>query len=390
MRHRKVRILHEGQEYWLIDRGGAVDQRSIAFLRRVDPARADTSGAPTSDAPGTGHAPHAPHALVKTDLGDCEALAVWHDGAVTVEPGHERLRDVFTRIVERYLEEFRVGKKRAGSARFYIVTRRRQPLFTLSPAQPGGLMVLVFTSEARAEATAVARRSVDDAKPLGDHRIEEVEDLADFLSARALEGFAGATLDDKDPVFFCLDPDGQPRFLRLSLDARSGRLEHDLLEPDGSWTRYDGEEDLSPDLDQELLDECMIERLGPVPFLGFHDGMTWYHLEKKGRPGVPAVVELGEESPGEGLPFIALFHDVEQAESFTHDQSLEGHSVVGTPDLSAVAAAARTEGRPILLEPGDHRARGGTFWIADGHLLFDSFSGLWRTRDGRAFEPHRD
>jgi len=366
LRNRKIRILHEGLEYFLVDRGRTRATRVLTLLRRVEDESTCADGA----------------LLVKTDVGPCQAVAHWTQGEVRLEKGHEKLAEAFEGVVTRYLEEFRVGRKRPGATPYWFLSSRRRPLFSLERSQPAGLAVLAYSSEAAAKAAAVKRHGID----APDITIETVTDLVDFLEARAIEGFAGAMLDDRVPIYFCSDPAGAARFLKVDLDERSGRLDHGLLDEDGSWKVYDGEEEIFPDLDQDIVDEAMVERIGEVPFFGFREGLVLHQLEQKTEPGRPATIELPEDSDTNGVPLCAVFHDLDLLESFCAEHGFDHLRSAPIDDLTALATWCEREGRTLTLHPEGHRARTATLWKNDNRVLLDSFSGIWRTTDGVAFE----
>lgn len=381
VRNRKIRILHEGHEFFLVDRGRSAARRVITFLKRIE------NGDEAREA-GEGGEASAGGLLVKTDIGDCMAIASWSGGKVSVERGHESLETVFRDVVERYLEEFRLGRPARNSRPYYFLSSRNQPLFELSRAQPSGLAVLVYSSEETAMDAARLRRN-SEGDPV---QIEAVGELSDFLAARSVEGFAGALMDDRDPVFFFSNESGDPRFLRLSIDSRSGGLRHSLLEEDGSWNRYEGEEELNPELDQDVVDEHMIERLGDVPFLGYRIGVPLYRLAVPDAPELPALAEPLDEpdesaEPVEsGQSFCPVFHDMELAAEFLQEHDLDQLEAVVVEDLRELAAYCAQEGRTLVLQPAGHRARGGTFWLNGNRVILDSFSGLWCSEDGVHFD----
>jgi len=363
LRNRRIRILHEGHEYFLVDRGQVSSSRVITILKRAEQEEEQGAGA----------------VRVLTDIGDCVAVANWSKGRVRMEPGHESLGPVFREIVERYLEEFRVGKQTENTKRYYFLSRDGLPLYTLSGSQPAGLTVLVFSSEEAAEQT------LSELREEGPARIEAVGDLTDFLAARATEGLAGALLDGRDPIYFCADENGVPGYLRVALNEDRGDLEYSLLGPDGLWGTYDGEQELTPGDDQDLFDEYMLERLGDLPFLGHGERTRYQTLAKGDAPDRPAVIELGEDLGTAGRPFCPIFHDPDQAQTFLEDHGLEGYRLIPVKDLMELAREMSGDDCMLLLQPGGHRAASGALWQSGDRLILDSFSGFWQTRDGRRF-----
>lgn len=366
MRNRSVRILHDGQEYYLVDRGASQRSRVITMLKRVE-----------------GEVPAALE-RVKTDVGDCVAVANWKNARLELEPGCEELRDAFERIVERYLVEFRLGRARKVSRPYFFLSVDQQPLFELARAQPFGLSLLVFSEKRDAKKAALDRRGIE-AREI---EVEELADLPDFLTSRASEGYAGATLDGSDPIYFCADAAGAPRFLRLSLDESTGELEHFLLEEDGKWTRYEGAEELTPELDQDACDQQMVERLGELPFVGYHDHLAFWRPRRRSQAGNGelVVVDSGDNARVD-RGCCPIFHDRDLAAGFLHDHLLEDCELIEVDDLHALAQRAGAEGKVLVIQPDGHRAHGGSLWVKDDRLVLDSFSGIWTSQDrGRTFE----
>lgn len=361
MRSRRVRILHDGQEFYLLDTGHGARSRVLTLIRKHDDNE-DTT---------------APR--LATDLGVCVAIASWRQGEVAVEAGFESLRDPFAKICERYLEEFRIGKQRSRETEHFILTVDRQPLFTLAKPHPSGLAVLVFSDRSAAKKAAADRVGIE-SRPI---ELEECGDLADFLTARFAEGYAGAMLDDRDPIFFMQESNGQPRFLKIAPDPESGDMEHYLLGEGSHWNLYEGAESITIDLDPDDQDTLMIERLGEIPFLGFYEGIRFLAPRVRSAPDGLVLVHCEDES--DSAPVCPIFHDHEHAEEFVAEHVLEPNDLVPIDDLMAFVTEVSAAGRAVRIEPGNHRARSAVLWKSGDSILLDSFSGMWRSRDGVVF-----
>jgi len=360
---RKVRFLHDGLEFFLVDGGREAGSRILTLLRRCE------------DPPPEGAV------LVTTDLGPCESVAVWRDGAIELESRFEELREPFEKLVTRYLSEFRTGRPRPGAEPYYFLTIDNAPLFELTMALPYGLSVLIYTEQKAAENAATLRSGTGGRAIV----VEQTGDLADFLEARIAEGFAGAWLDERDPVFPCRDSAGHPRFLRVSLSGTDGEIEHHLLEDGGRFRTYEGQEDIETeiDIDVDRHDEFMRERLGDIPFLGYFEGIRFHRPASPAAPNDPVFVQCDEDCEGEVV--APIFHDLELGQAFLDEHGLQDHSLETIDDLSAFVADVERRGRVVRIQPGTHRARGGLSWSARGELYLDTFSGLWAARDGVGF-----
>ncbi|MBK6940385.1 MAG: hypothetical protein IPH13_09310 [Planctomycetes bacterium] len=364
MRERKVRILHEGQEYFLLDRGREGHGRTIAFLRRLD----DTKP-PPDDAQ-----------RVLTDLGEYEWIASFNDGALHVEPAHVALAPTLQGIVTRYVDESRHGRARDGTTPYWYVAVRGEPVFELARALPHGLSVMVWSDEGKAEAAATARKGIESS----DLSVERIHDLGAFLVACRNDGFAGATLDEHDPVFFCLDENEEPRHLRLAMDAK-GKLTQRLLSGDGSWDAWDGDEDLNPEVDVESADEYMVARIGELPWLGYFENAPLYALARKGAPSA-IHVEQPDADDSQATAFCPIFQETELAEDYAREHGRRGLEPTRIDDLGALASDMTRRGVTLFLHPDAHRARAATMWWSDGAVVLDSFSGLWKSAEHGGFE----
>ncbi len=366
MRPRKVRVLHDGKEFYLLDTGRNERSRVLTLIKKCDRELAD--GAP----------------VVVTDQGDYVAVARWRGGEIAVETGNEELREPFAKIVTRYLDEFRTGRARTGITPWYFLSVDRKALFGVSKAQPYGLAVEIY-SDAKTAARAAATRQSIEGRTI---TVEETGDLSDFLEARAAEGFAGGILDDRDPIYFCADSAGNPKFLKLTLDPESGEIEHFLLDDLGNWKLYEGQEEIVAEIeiDQDAFDEHMVDRLGSTPFLGYHEGIRFHRFVRK-EPGADpnGLVLVHCEEDGEGDLVCPIFHDLELAEAFREEHVQEPVDLVPIDDLAGFLDAAQREGRAVRVQPHGHRARGGVMWTKDGTIYLESFSGMWSSRDGHDF-----
>jgi hypothetical protein len=368
VRTRKVRVLHADREFYLIDSGRDGGARVLTMLERC-------AGEPPPD-----------KEVVHTDLGPFLAIAHWRDGALDLDPTAGDLREPFTNLIDRYLADFRTGKHRVGETPHYFLSVDNQALCEIDRAWSHGLCALLFSDRARAEQAARLRSGTGGREIT----VEATGDLADFLEARAAEGFAGALLDDDEPIFTCADSAGNARFLRIAIEPESGDIEHFLLEDGGRWRLYEGQEEIDSELeiDQDFHDAHLRDRLGVIPFVGYFEGMRFRRLVTPSAPDELVFVHCDDDF--ESVVACPVFFDDEAAAEFITEHELVGHETREIDDLHAFVTNAQSAGKPVRIHPEGHRARSGTLWSASGVLFLDTFSGLWRCTDGRAFERVED
>lgn len=364
MRRRSLRILHRGREYWLVDRGRdeGSGARKLSLLEPV----------------GQDDGPDA-HPVVSTDAGPCRVIGEWSGGSLRLSEERSDLRAMFEQAVERWLREFRLGRERKGGVPFYALFGATGPLFELTPYHPSGLAVLVFSDHERASRAARRRRGIDAPVP----RPARISDLADFLAARAQEGYVGALLDEAAPIFFCVNEEEAPRFLRLDPGEEEREPRRLLLTSEGRWVGWEGEEALFPHFDADLADECMLARLGCVPFHGYREPAHWYHPFARG--GGPRILEETDSPGAARAPLAPLFSDGAEAEAYAEEHGLAAE-VAEVRDLPAFLEEVARNDATAHVHPGGHRARSATLWLHDGDVFLHSWSGLWRSESGDAFE----
>lgn len=359
----KTRILHGEDEYLFVDAPGDDAGPSLLILARPGNARAVPDGrAPTHQSE---HGSWCPIARF-----DGETLWLAPDPPAGLDA---RLREMLPRYVEQQRQ--RIASARNGA--WYVVAGGR-PLHALHPAQPAGLLIRVHREQ------AAARAALDELG--GEGAVHPTGELREFLELRAEEGFAGALLDDREIVFFFLDATSRIQFVKVSEAAGESdddsNVESELMDERGNWQPYEGDEELDTLFDPDQWDRLMKRALGTIPFLGYGDGLTAWYFEKGDEP---LVVEDPDGENGERI--LPLFHDVATAEAFRAKERLGKATLEPVDDLRAIVCRATDAGAVARLQPGDHRARGGSLWCDEEGILLDSFSGLWRSRDGKTFEP---
>lgn len=359
----KTRILHGEDEYLFVDAPGDDAGPSLLILARPGNARAVPEGrAPTHQSE---HGAWCPIARF-----DGETLWLAPDPPAGLDA---RLREMLPRYIDQRRQRVAAAKNSV-----WFVEAGGRALHALHPAQPAGLLIRLFSEEAAARAAL--------AGPGGEGTVRATGELREFLELRAEEGFAGALLDERELVFFFLDGASRIQFVKVrEVEGETGgasNVESELLDDRGRWQPYEGDEELETLFDPDSWDRLMKRALGTIPFLGIGEGLTAWSFQKDDEPLV--VVDPDGEN---GERILPLFHDVATAEAFRVREKLGRAKLERVADLRAIVCRATEAGAVARLQPGDHRARGGALWCDEAGILLDSFSGLWRSRDGRTFEP---
>ncbi|MEW6745748.1 MAG: hypothetical protein AB1486_23615 [Planctomycetota bacterium] len=370
-----TRVLHNGHEFLLVDERHRGSPRTITcMVRSSDPTFDGIRG------PG----------ILPTSLGNWTPIGVWENASC--RPLHGRAHSwmsTVSQVVDLYLEERRRLRLRSRPKRYWHLAVDSQIVFCFTPAHLHGLAIPLFSSRnaARSAAGTGAPRTAATPSPrgpasvpglgVGECSVELVDDLCEFLASVAKAGFAGALLDETHPIFFCVDPSGNAHFLKIGL-LPDTEITESLLQPDGSWTPYEGDPELELFVDQDACDALMLEMLGDIPFYGYTRDLDLYALYPL--KGSEPLILPSEDERGFGT--VPLFHEVTHAEEFMKYHDLDRHELRPVRDLVELLGFAAQRSSVVRLQPDAHRARGATLWLQDREIILDSFSGFWHSADG--------
>jgi hypothetical protein len=365
---RSTRILHNNEEYLLQDENASTASRMITFLTRPE----STEGGEQRGLQ-----------RVKTNLGDWIPIAKWERGVLEpIRKDYSEVSSTLHTILEKYLNHHRSkGKKRRKM--YYYIEKEGLPLYQLAASHPYGLALCIYTKKKLAQ--EILPESAGEMEGV---KIRQTADLRDFLIRAADEGYAGAILDDREPVYFCLDPADSMVILRLTMNEDE-EVQEFVLNENGTWRIYEGEEEIEFFLDQDRCDRNMVKNLGEIPFLGHTDIDKLWTVEQTGQGGIPFVLSP-DESPFQGIPdanVILLFHQRQNAMEFLLQRGLINCEAVRVDKLRDFLENAGRNNQTVILEPFSHRATGGVLWMNDGDVVLDSFSGFWILGEGWDFSP---
>ncbi len=368
---RTFRLLHEEEEFYLLDGESEDEQcRTITVLVACDRV------------PGF---EKTPHLVIPTDKGQRVAVARWIDDRVEalVECTPARLK-VYKAILKNYLEDCLAGDSTKGVA-YYYEKQGNEFVYDISQSHPHGLVIKIYSRK-----DLVHKRTAAHLSEGGPFETFQTNDLRELLTRAANEGYAGAILDESDPIYFCIDRSEALHFLRLSQNLHD-EIEETLLGSRGDWSAPFGDLDLEIVENQDVCDRIMIRRLGDIPFHreGADDGTVetvFCAIERAGEPGRLMGFELEESSSSTSTQSMAaIFLDRRSALEFMAERERDDFTLVDVDDLGALLRAADRDDLTVFLEPGNHRSASGTFWLNGNDIIFDSFSGFWKIDASNSF-----
>jgi hypothetical protein len=362
-----TRVLHNEHEYLIVDERPVGQPRSLTFLVRPDDPAFKTATAET---------------VLLTTLGKWSPIGVWEaDECRALSEAGNAFLGTLNEVAARYFAEA-TARTASQTTVYYFATVHSQIVFSLTAAQPDGLTARLFTSEERAK-SALADYAGD-----ASLKVESFTDLYDLLFRLAEQGFAGAVLDDREPIYFCSDADSRPQFLLLRL-SEEREVEQFLLRADGTWAVYEGELELELFSDQDSHDHTMTQHLGQVPFFGYAPGMPFFAaFAKHGSKRPLAVADTDGDADQEAeTRVVPIFFDLELAEDYLSTHDLGDHELRPLENLYEFIEEAERNGQRVVLQPEGHRARSGSLWTRGQDVILDSFSGFWSSADrGAHFE----
>ncbi|MBI4614310.1 MAG: hypothetical protein HY720_11920 [Planctomycetes bacterium] len=376
-----MRILFRGREYHIEEEEVAGNRRVTIFVR----SSGQTVAEQWSVAPGEGGAPGLAQGpwwteglgLENVEDEEWEPALEYAGSEERIVPGTSVRDPTALKCVLRAFLTNGAPVPRPGVRRYWGLATGDLPAYSLGPLHLDGLAVRVYSS---AEKAQDGRSAVDDRLS---PRVEEIVDLEAFLAARAREGFAGALLDDEEPIYFLLDDEGRLRVLKLASDGTD--VEPMLLDRKGGWFPFEGEIEMRPFQDQEDCDQLMVRYLGSQPYLGFvPEQKFWSPSAASGEDGV-GWVEVEDEW---GVsPIVPLFADPLTGRAYLDRHGFPGREMIEVADLRDLVRRAQDASHPVVLHPEEHRAYRANLWVNGEDLILDTYSGFWRRGSGTQFAP---
>lgn len=340
MKQQGTLIVEQDEEFLVVEGGYSRDTRSLNLLARpgslLFPRDAEESPVEWRDQ-GKWFAV-ARHAVGHTQL---------HDEA------DEAHRDEAEALVETYLQDHAELDERA----WVPLDEQGHWLGRLEKVVPMGLVVSLHDEENDAHEAE------------GASRVVAITNVPLFLTQLAREGYAGALLEGREPIFFCLDENGELQFLRLRRGG-VGKVQMDILRADGGWDDYEGIEEIEFLDNREACDARLVETFGKEPIFDWPEDDAFWSVGPL--PDEPGTVVAPEDE----LPYLLAFTKKDDAESWIEDTERDW-MVMRVENLTRFLSEAKG-GSAALLNPGAHRVRSGVVWVDGQALILDSFSGFWR------------
>lgn len=353
----RTRLLHQDREYLVIEEALRPLEPAVSILAREDDE---------FFVPGRTCEP------VLTDKGRWYRIASWDGEALKTGFESSEQQDQLRAMLASYLEQRTRRNESAPTAMFYLQVGGR-PVFTLHLAQPGGLLISLYSRPEDADRALLRYAEGGRAISTGT--------LPEFLRLRAEEGFAGAMIDDEQPVYWCVDQDNALHFLRLREARDQEKLEGHLLDDSGKWQLYEGDEEIEFFEDQDQWDALMCELLGSVPYVGYDPGERYFTLRQADDLAL-VEDEIGDRT----AQMVPVFLDTASAELFAEESELADAQIAVVEDLRALAREVAERGGFLRLHPAGHRSREGRIWMDADAIVLQSFSGFWRAEPGAPYE----
>jgi hypothetical protein len=334
-----VLLEHGGDTYLCVEGGYNAETRAITLL-------AGPSNSHFSHDEGT-------TPITWRDQGEWFPIARFRDHELILQnQDHAELADYAGEIVSRYISESPADPEVA-----WALSSEHGFSGSLEDVLPQGVAVTVYDNLEQAD------------EAIGEDTLVPIQNVAQFLTHMAREGYAGAMWNHSLPVFFCIDANSDLQFLRIAKGSTE-TIDMQILDPVVGWDPYDGAEDISFLDNSDACDKRLADVLGDEPLLGWpEDGQLWSLGPVAGEPALVSVAE-------DGLTYALLFTAEDAAEAWLEDVE-DPWMRWPVTDLAALLGSHSVDGCAGLLNPGAHRARRGVFWKDSERIILDSFSGFW-------------
>ena len=360
---RSTRILHKQREYLIQDEGASSASRTITFLGRPESftVRSETSE-------------HGEYQPILTDHGQWIPIAKWSGGQLALlPPANPKLKGDIESILRKYLHDGPRDSDGKAHKVYYYLEKEGRLFFRIVHSHPNGLAIRIFESKKQAERALGGKQDSG-----SDVKVRQTSTLHRLLVKAADMGYAGAVLNDEEPLYFCLDANDEMVVLRVAMDDDE-EVEEYLLQENGTWKLYEGDRDIELFLDQDRCDQNMVRHLGDIPFIGHQDMDHAWTIEYRENRGVP-YVSGDDDTLTQGVPeskSVFLFKNCEGTMEFIREKGLFSCEAARVENIGRFLKQALEENLCVLLEPQGHRASGGTLWINGRQIVLDSFSGFW-------------
>jgi len=342
-------VRHDDREYLLVEGGYDEPSRAVILLARPgDPRLASDPAA---------------RPLRWGRQGEWLPMARWTPESLRIPDERNLPQQSFVQgVIDSYLAGRRPPSAKAWAA-------RKGPGFAsqLHAALPMGLAAGCFDSQAAAAALPEAEQVV------------AIDNLGMFFTHLVRQGYAGALWNGTQPVFFCIDDEGDLQFLRVS--PGQGQVAMEILDEHDRWEPYDGAEAVEFIDNREACDQRLVTALGTTPPSGWPaDGRLWSLGPRAGVPQIFTTTEGSHE-----LRHAVLFSDETSARDYGEERAPEAQAFA-VDDLPAFLTCEEMAGNVAAYNPGAHRASSGLLWSDGERVVLDAFSGFWKV-EGRQFEP---
>jgi hypothetical protein len=341
-------VRHEGRDYLLVEGGYDEATRAVILLARpADPRVASE----TTQRP-----------LRWGSQGEWLPLARWTPAELRIpDANHEAQREFAQGVIGPY-----VAARTAPAARAWAGRKGTSLAFQIHASLPMGLAAGVFDTQA----AAAALPEVEQVVP--------IDNLGMFFTHLVREGYAGALWNGSQPVFFCIDDEGDLQFLRVSPAGSEVAME--ILDERDRWQKYDGAEAVEFIDNREACDQRLVAALGNQPPSGWPaDGKLWSLGPSAGVPHIFTTAEGSNE-----VRHAVLFGDEQSARDYGEERAPQAQPFAVT-DLTGFLTSDAMAGNVAAFNPGGHRARSGLLWSDGERVVLDSYSGFWKV-EGQRFE----
>jgi len=256
---------------------------------------------------------------------------------------------------------------------YYLLKQGKKKFAGIGKLIKDGPAICLFDERTMAERSAL-RLSQKHQQPF---RAQAVKNLFREMKKCLDQGYAGALLNEQEPIFFV--ETSEKGFILIQLLPNSDECR--VLDESGTWMLRTRSEVMRPLTRFERIDQRLVDMIDQGPFWGYspeleyftiirsHTGNPFLFKDKCGsseRPFPNGVLYSCKEFAAETLNILLTPEDKETC------------SVMKIPDLADFIQRLLDQHYGILLNFAYNRALQGRFFRHEEQLLLESYSGFWR------------
>lgn len=254
---------------------------------------------------------------------------------------------------------------------YYLLKRGKKKFSGIARQIKSGPIVSLYNAKKDADETASKMTK----KFSQAFMIKKIDNLYKEMKKCSEQGFSGALLNEKYPIFF-MESETNPFLVGRWSDSEKTYL---VLDSTNKWQKHD--QFLRFLRNYEKVDERLVQMLDLEPFWGYLENLDFYTILRKETEEV-FLVEDKLPIPQASLLNMMLYscedfarEAISELVTPEHQSQLTSHVI---SDLQQFVRDADKLGHGVLLNHASHRCLQARLWLHNDQVMLESYSGIWK------------